>query len=124
MPQRIEETIDWLLREMVVDTGGVRLVARCRQRGRGGQVLCVVARRDRGGARRRRTRSVFAEIYDVTAAGNFEGHNILNRLGAIALRDADDRGAARVAAREAAGAARDGACGPASTTRCWPTGTA
>ena len=29
-----------------------------------------------------------AEIYGVTANGNFEGHNILNRLGAIELRDA------------------------------------
>ena len=42
-----------------------------------------------------RTRKLFAEIYDVTAAGNFEGHNILNRLGALELRDARDRGAAR-----------------------------
>ena len=30
--------------------------------------------------------SVFAEIYDVTAAGNFEGHNILNRLNAIVTK--------------------------------------
>ena len=29
-----------------------------------------------------------AEMYGVTADGNFEGHNILNRLGAIELRDA------------------------------------
>jgi uncharacterized protein YyaL (SSP411 family) len=33
--------------------------------------------------------SVFPEIYDVTAGGNFEGHNILNRLNAIELRDAE-----------------------------------
>ena len=30
---------------------------------------------------------LFAEIYGVTAGGNFEGHNILNRLGSIELRD-------------------------------------
>ena len=42
---------------------------------------------------------LFAEIYDVTAAGNFEGHNILNRLGAIELRDADTE--ARLAAMRA-----------------------
>ena len=30
---------------------------------------------------------VFAEIYDVTAQGNFDGHNILNRLDSIELRD-------------------------------------
>ncbi len=49
---------------------------------------------------------VFAEIYDVTAQGNFEGHNILNRLDAIELRDAETE--ARLAAMrgEAARAAR------------------
>jgi len=30
---------------------------------------------------------LFAEIYDVTAEGNFEGHNILNRLNKVTLRD-------------------------------------
>ena len=30
---------------------------------------------------------LFAEIYDVTAQGNFDGHNILNRLDSIELRD-------------------------------------
>ena len=35
----------------------------------------------------RMTRAVFAEIYDVTAQGNFDGHNILNRLDEIELRD-------------------------------------
>jgi hypothetical protein len=28
-------------------------------------------------------------VYDVTAQGNFEGHNILNRLGAVELRDVE-----------------------------------
>ena len=42
---------------------------------------------------------LFAEIYDVTAGGNFEGHNILNRLGAIELRDAETE--ARLAAMRA-----------------------
>ena len=31
--------------------------------------------------------SKFAEIYDVTGEGNFEGHSILNRLNDLALRD-------------------------------------
>ena len=52
--QRIAETIDWLLREMMVEGGGLRLVARRRQRRRGGEVLCLEARRDRGRARRGR----------------------------------------------------------------------
>ena len=32
---------------------------------------------------------LFANVYGVTAEGNFEGCNILNRLGAIELRDAE-----------------------------------
>ena len=49
---------------------------------------------------------VFAEIYDVTAQGNFEGHNILNRLDCDRAARRRDRGAARSDAREAARAAR------------------
>ena len=37
--------------------------------------------------------AVFARVYGVTADGNFEGHNILNRLDAQALLS-DDRGSA------------------------------
>ncbi|MGH6793429.1 MAG: thioredoxin domain-containing protein, partial [Methyloceanibacter sp.] len=32
---------------------------------------------------------LFAEIYGVTAGGNFEGHNILNRLDSLELRDVE-----------------------------------
>ena len=32
---------------------------------------------------------LFADVYGVTADGNFEGHNILNRLDSIELRDAE-----------------------------------
>jgi uncharacterized protein YyaL (SSP411 family) len=39
---------------------------------------------------------LLAAIYDVTAQGNFEGHNILNRIEAIELRDAETE--ARLAA--------------------------
>ena len=30
---------------------------------------------------------LFADVYDVRAEGNFEGHTILNRLDALELRD-------------------------------------
>ena len=59
--------------------GRVLGLARCRFGGRGGQILCLVARRGDAGAGGR-GRSFFAAQYDVTAGGNFEGHNILNRL--------------------------------------------
>ena len=35
------------------------------------------------------------EIYDVTAEGNFEGHNILNRLNTLTLRDPTTRHSSR-----------------------------
>ena len=48
--QRAIETVGWLAREMLVDGGGILVVARRRFGRRGGQVLCLVARRDPGGA--------------------------------------------------------------------------
>jgi len=84
--QRIEETIDWLLREMTVEGGGFAASLDADSEGEEGkfyvwslaeieEVLGV------DGAK------LFAEIYGVTPEGNFEGHTILNRLGALALRD-------------------------------------
>ena len=64
----------------------------------------------------------FARHYDVTDEGNFEGHNILNRLKGTPRNEADEtrlRTCARCCWKPA-----PGACVPASTTRCWPTGTA
>ena len=64
----------------------------------------------------------FARHYDVSDEGNFEGHNILNRLN-DGRAQRGRRGAARRPARDSARCARRRACGPGSTTRCWPTGT-
>ena len=61
--------------------------------------------------------------------GNFEGHNILNRLKHLP-RSMDDDGLtpsrpARLAMlRGKLLTGERNASGPASTTRCWPTGTA
>ena len=44
--------------------------------------------RDRGGAGRTEDAKSFAEVYDVTPEGNFEGHTILNRINSLELRDA------------------------------------
>ena len=60
------------------------------QRRRGGQVLRLGRRRDRRAARCRRCRALRA-AYDVTAAGNWEGHTILNRLDALGLARRGDR---------------------------------
>jgi len=86
--QRIEETVGWLLREMVVDGGGFASSLDADSEGEEGKfyVWSLAEIEEVLGAE---DASVFAEIYDVTAGGNFEGHNILNRLNAIALRDAE-----------------------------------
>ena len=64
----------------------------------------------------------FARHYDVSDDGNFEGHNILNRLHSVPRSTATTRRGSRRCARCCSRRARP-ACGPGSTTRCWPTGT-
>ncbi len=120
--ERIEETIDWLMREMTVEGGGFASSLDADSEGEEGKfyVWSLAEIEEVLGADNAK---LFAEIYDVTAAGNFEGHNILNRLGAIELRRRRDRDAAGGDARASCWRGARGACGPASTTRCWPTGT-
>ena len=93
--QRIDETIAWLMREMVVEGGGFASSLDADSEGEEGKfyVWSLAEIEEALGSDDAR---LFAEIYGVTAGGNFEGHNILNRLGAIALRDAETE--ARLAA--------------------------
>ena len=92
---RIEETIGWLTREMTVDGGGFASSLDADSEGEEGKfyVWSLAEIEDALGPD---DAKLFAEIYGVTAGGNFEGHNILNRLGSIELRDADTE--ARLAA--------------------------
>jgi hypothetical protein len=85
---RIEETVGWLTREMIVDGGGFASSLDADSEGEEGKfyVWSLPAIEEILGAD---DAKLFAEIYDLTAEGNFEGHNILNRLGAIELRDAE-----------------------------------
>jgi uncharacterized protein len=84
--QRIEETVDWLSREMVVPGGGFAASLDADSEGEEGkfyvwslaEIAEILGEDDA---------KVFAEIYGVTAQGNFDGHNILNRLDEIELRD-------------------------------------
>jgi uncharacterized protein YyaL (SSP411 family) len=93
--QRIEETIGWLLREMLTDGGAFAASLDADSEGEEGKfyVWSLAEIEDALGAD---DTELFAHVYDVTAEGNFEGHTILNRLNAIELRD--DETEARLAA--------------------------
>ncbi len=88
---RIAETADWLLREMRVDGGGFASSYDADSEGKEGkfyvwsrgEILDVLGEAD--GA-------FFCDIYDVTEGGNWEGHNILNRLQRLEfLAEADEQ---------------------------------
>jgi uncharacterized protein YyaL (SSP411 family) len=85
---RISETVDWLLREMTTEGGGFAASLDADSEGEEGKFY-VWTREEieqvlgTGDAR------LFAEVYDVTSEGNFEGKNILNRLDQIEFRDAE-----------------------------------
>ena len=96
--QRIEETIAWLMREMVVEGGGFASSLDADSEGEEGKFY-VWSLAEIGDVLGEADAGVFAEIYGVTAQGNFEGHNILNRLDSRELRDAETE--ARLAAMRA-----------------------
>ena len=88
---RIEETVGWLQREMIADGGGFAASLDADSEGEEGkftvwsrgEVMEVLGPED---GRR------FCAIYDITEPGNFEGHNIPNRLTALEWMGADEEG--------------------------------
>ncbi len=83
---RIAETIGWLLREMVVEGGGFAASLDADSEGEEGKFY-VWSYADVEEVLGTDHARLFVEIYGVTPEGNFEGHNILNRLNALELRD-------------------------------------
>jgi uncharacterized protein len=85
--QRIAETVDWLLHEMRSEAAFAASLDADSEREEGKFYVWSAAEIEEvlgpDDAR------LFNAIYDVTADGNFEGHNILNRLDAVELRDAE-----------------------------------
>jgi uncharacterized protein YyaL (SSP411 family) len=83
--RRIAETIDFLGREMLTQEGGFcSSLDADSEHEEGKFYVWSEAEIDRLlGARA----ALFKRTYDVSAAGNWEGHTILNRLGAMALAD-------------------------------------
>jgi uncharacterized protein len=95
---RVAETVAWLKREMIADGGGFAASLDADSEGEEGkfyiwsldEILSVLGPEEG---------RFFAQVYDVTPEGNFEGHTILNRLSSLPLRsDEDERRLA--AARE------------------------
>ncbi|MGE0850353.1 MAG: thioredoxin domain-containing protein [Hyphomicrobiaceae bacterium] len=83
--RRVDETVGWLLREMVTEGGAFAASLDADSEGEEGkfylwskaEIVDVLGEAEA---------EVFADAYDVTEAGNWEGHAILNRLRSPMLR--------------------------------------
>jgi uncharacterized protein YyaL (SSP411 family) len=85
LAMRASETVDWLLREMVTEEGGFASSLDADSEGEEGKfyVWSLAEIDEVLGAE---DAKLFAEVYDVTPEGNFEGHTILNRINHLQLR--------------------------------------
>jgi uncharacterized protein YyaL (SSP411 family) len=86
--QRARETVDWLAREMTTGEGAFSASLDADSEGEEGKFYvwsydAVIKELGTGDG------EFFARHYDVTPDGNFEGHNILNRLKPVAHSDED-----------------------------------
>ena len=91
LAMRASETVDWLLREMVTEEGGFASSLDADSEGEEGKFyVWSLAEIEEvlGPDTSVQDARLFAEIYDVTPEGNFEGHTILNRINSLELRDA------------------------------------
>jgi uncharacterized protein len=87
--RRARETVDWLVREMLTADGAFAASLDADSEGEEGkfyvwslQEITAVLGTDET--------AFFARHYDVTADGNFEGHNILNRLERVPTSEAEE----------------------------------
>jgi uncharacterized protein YyaL (SSP411 family) len=87
--QRARETVDWLAREMTTGEGAFAASLDADSEGEEGKFyvwskneIIELLGPDAG--------EFFARHYDVTDEGNFEGHNILNRLKGVPRSEADE----------------------------------
>ena len=95
---RIAETVAWLAREMVVEGGGFAAALDADSEGEEGKFY-VWSRDEIERVLGAEDAAVFAQAYDVTPDGNWEGHTILNRLKSKDLGTPDEE--ARLAALRA-----------------------
>ena len=81
--RRIAETVGWLLREMIAEGGGFAASLDADSEGEEGKFY-VWSAAEIAEVLGEEDAAVFARAYDVTDAGNWEGHTILNRLAPLA----------------------------------------
>jgi uncharacterized protein len=92
--QRAQETFDWLVREMSTPEGAFCASIDADSEGKEGKFY-VWTRAEIDAVLGPQDGEYFADCYDVTPTGNFEGENILNRLKRLdrSSRDRNERGA-------------------------------
>lgn len=90
LKQRIAETISWLGREMTVPGGGFASSYDADSEGEEGKYYVWTAREVMDVIGHGEDAALFAQIYDVTEGGNWEGKTILNRLSALDPLSRDD----------------------------------
>jgi hypothetical protein len=88
--QRAEETVGWLRREMTTQGGGFSSSLDADSEGEEGKFYVWSLDQVESVLGPEQTR-FFAAIYDVSAQGNFEGHNILNRLNSLPVEQGDEQ---------------------------------
>jgi uncharacterized protein len=88
--QRAEQTVAWLKREMTTPQGAFSASLDADSEGEEGKFY-VWSYDEVLGQLGIEDGEFFARHYDVTPAGNFEGHNILNRLKPAERSEADER---------------------------------
>ena len=95
---RIEETVDWLQREMIAEGGGFAASLDADSEGEEGKFY-VWSKAEIAEVLGEADAKAFGEIYDVTSEGNWEGHTILNRLHTLDLRSCQETRQALAAMR-------------------------
>jgi uncharacterized protein YyaL (SSP411 family) len=93
--RRASETVEWLGREMTTPGGAFSASLDADSEGEEGKFY-VWSRAEIVSALGEQDAAFFAQHYDVTDEGNFEGHNILNRLANVPRSDDDEARLARM----------------------------
>ncbi len=87
--ERARETVGWLAREMTTEEGAFASSLDADSEGEEGKFY-IWSRAEIAEALGEEDGNFFARHYDVTADGNFEGHNILNRLNRLPRSKEDE----------------------------------